>query len=96
MKIYRQGDVALIQHVTVQGKEGVRGRVVLAQGTATGHSHVLENAVLLEQNGKKFVLVDSATRLVHDEHDPITIPPGTYLVVRQAEWSSEEYRQVED
>jgi hypothetical protein len=30
---------------------------------------------------------DESTALVHEEHDPIPMPPGTYRVVRQREYA---------
>lgn len=35
-------------------------------------------------------------QVVHDEHAPITLPPGNYRVVRQREYAPEQIRQVAD
>jgi hypothetical protein len=34
--------------------------------------------------------------LEHDEHDTITLPPGSYRIVRQREYAPEEIRYVAD
>ena len=44
-----------------------------------------------------FLLVEGgAVTLQHDEHDPISIPPGRYYVGGQQEWDAAEARRVQD
>lgn len=44
-----------------------------------------------------FLIVEHApVALSHDEHDTIMIPPGTYYVGGQMEWSADEERRVGD
>jgi hypothetical protein len=101
---YRQGDILLMiedgipDHVVPVAADG--DRVVLAYGEATGHKHALigrqvelfsepgdEDGVL----GERFLrIVGAAGMLVHEEHDPITVPPGTYRVIRQREYQGED------
>jgi hypothetical protein len=93
----RQGDVLLIRvgeipdGATPVPRDG--DAVVLAYGEVTGHRHaVLErHAELVELPGaeveRRFLrIVDEEARLVHEEHDPITLTPGCYRVVRQREY----------
>jgi hypothetical protein len=64
-------------------------RVVLAHGEATGHAHAIEavRASLWEaRNGSRFLRVDRTCKLLHEEHDPIQLPPGAYRVIRQVEY----------
>lgn len=88
------------------------GRVILAYGEVTGHAHAIEesHAALLErpapvrpgvltatENERFLRIVGAAANLVHEEHSTITIPPGTYRVIHQQEWSDEmEPRRVLD
>jgi hypothetical protein len=127
--LIRQGDVLLIpvDAELVDGPapasrrvlERVDGRVVLAEGEATGHVHAIldEHARLEVQNfgefrrryhsgewtGSRMVLIveESPATIVHEEHDPLTVSPGVYLVRRQREYvpaerESARWRRVAD
>lgn len=87
-----------------------RGRVVLAYGEATGHAHLLDprDAVLLASDmremAERFLRVERETQLLHahvdtlkpGDHEPLTIPPGDYRVIRQREYAPEAARYVSD
>lgn len=102
MTLYQQGDV-LIQSV-----EGVKGNAaphrILAQGEATGHAHRLSEAsdgLLYEDEtiGTLYLRVGPGGATVeHEEHQPITLPPGEFAVrqVREYDHFTEEARQVKD
>ena len=100
----RQGDVLIIEHdagIPAECEALARGRdgVVLADGEATGHRHRIasRDATLYEHpSGERFLRVRSSTALLHEEHDPIPVPPGTYRVVRQREYHPSQIRVVED
>ncbi|MBX9671620.1 MAG: hypothetical protein K2X93_28785 [Candidatus Obscuribacterales bacterium] len=71
---------------------------ILAMGEITGHSHrVKGESQLFELDGQLFlrVLSDTAT-LTHEEHGPISLPKGEYLVWRQREYSPQELRVITD
>jgi hypothetical protein len=113
--LIRQGDVLLVptDRDVVDGEapasrrevKRVDGRLVLAEGEATGHAHVvhdgharLERQEFGEQrrvwsnrgsgSRSRIVLIVecSPVTLVHEEHEPLTLPPGSYLVRRQREY----------
>jgi hypothetical protein len=99
-KQWRQGDV-LVESVKAlpEGFQHQRGRVILADGEATGHVHEID-----EEEGELWkmreeiavrVVRDSAT-LHHQEHGPIKIVPGSYVVTRQREYTPGEIRRVAD
>ena len=96
----RQGDV-LLREVS-ELPAGVKriktaGRVILAEGEATGHNHTLpETAELYELDGKMWIVVPEASELVHQEHDAIQVMPGTYWIVRQREYTPAAIRRVSD
>jgi hypothetical protein len=80
-----------------------RGRLVLAYGEVTGHSHVVEGeaellfrAADVEELERRFLHVEAESMLVHEEHDTITLPPGDFEVVRQREYAPEAPRFVAD
>ena len=99
--MYRQGDVLLVKtngkKLTGGKRVAGKGRVLLAEGEATGHSHTLpETAELYELDDKQWVIVPEASELVHQEHDAIVVAPGTYWVVRQREYTPQAIRRVSD
>lgn len=59
-------------------------KLVLAEGEATGHAHVLTGAVVPATAGHRaYVQVLEPSLLTHEEHKEARVPPGWYEVVRQ-------------
>lgn len=97
---YRQGDVLLIPcaGIPAGAKEEApeHGRVILARGEVTGHSHAMmaERVRFFRDDGlgRAFVQVsgDAPVDLEHEEHAPLGIPPGSYRLVRQREYLPQE------
>jgi hypothetical protein len=89
-----------------------QGRVILAYGEVTGHAHEIiaaDTAIDLgvdvavppaqlfeEPDGTRYLFVERACTLVHQEHGAIALAPGCYKVVRQREYTPEEIRTVAD
>lgn len=100
MNIYRQGDIALIETKPVRGEEVARdnGRIVLAYGEITGHAHaILDKSVrLVEWNGARYVSSPKPFTMQHEEHAAVVMPPGTFRIVRQREYTPQEIRRVMD
>lgn len=104
MNALRQGDVFLIpKAIPAAVSEVARdaGRVVLAYGEATGHSHAIGAPIatlLRTETDERFLrIVGAPVDLVHEEHATISVAPGEYRVVIGREWSSDmEVRQVVD
>lgn len=80
---YRQGDILLVPVKEVpEGLSEVPrqdGRIVLAEGEATGHLHAIADQAatflasdLAEIEGR-FLAVESEVALTHPEHDTITL-----------------------
>lgn len=104
-KQYRQGDVLLekvefdaraLPHSVVP-REG--DRIILAHGEQTGHAHAIaerEAELIQLENGERFLVSERGISLRHEEHAAIKLPPGTYRVVRQREYSPGEIRPVRD
>lgn len=104
-KIYRQGDVLFRKVRSLPaGDRKKRASGHILEGEATGHIHRvadqdLDAAEVLEFGEGQLYLSVSAEggiSIVHEEHDPITLPAGNYEVVRQREYSPEEIRNVAD
>lgn len=88
------------------------GRVVLAYGEVTGHAHAIHSpAATLWKKRVADQVTDATTRalvadrvlrltaevvLRHEEHDPIVLPAGDYIVRQQREYAPQELRNVAD
>ncbi len=96
----RQGDVLLdpVATVPVGARPVARagGRVVLAEGEATGHAHAIRSpgATLLRAGEERYLRVASPVTLGHEEHGAIEVAPGTYRVVIQREYVPPEVASV--
>jgi hypothetical protein len=103
---FRQGDVLIAK--TDRIPDGLtevprdNGRVILAYGEATGHAHaVVGDAELLgadiaEMDRRFLRVLGEGAEVVHDEHDPIALPPGDYEVIGQREYQPEAPVRVAD
>ena len=86
------------------------GAVVLARGEVTGHRHRFtgdSGVVMFRDDGLARELAPdlyidhvnvpaTGGALLHEEHGTIDLPPGTYRIRRQREWSAEQARVVAD
>lgn len=97
---WRQGDVYII--ATSDLPKDLKPRPpVLAEGEVTGHAHRLQAGskaqVLGDGAGGMFLHVDGdEATIVHEEHGPVTVPRGSYLVRIQREYHPQEIRRVAD
>ncbi len=87
----RQGDVLLVEVAFVPAQaqpEPRSGRIVLAEGEATGHAHAIHepDARTFVHAGARFLLTRSRAQLLHEEHAPIEVPPGSWRIVQQREY----------
>lgn len=106
--MYRQGDIGIFPVTTLPTnlepvKRDRQGRIVLAEGEVTGHYHcILDDPATLfrqadmDEMGDRFLKVEQEVTVTHDEHDPITLPSGDYVVRRQREFAPEAPRYVAD
>jgi len=95
--MYRQGDVLLVP--VKQDFTGVEAdKVTLALGEVTGHAHVLKAPRIVADKLQlpNFVKFAVPAELLHEEHDRIEIPAGTYRIKRQREYTPQEIRNVAD
>ncbi|MEU7912403.1 hypothetical protein [Microbispora bryophytorum] len=98
--MYRQGDVLIVPVTEESVPRGLRpvprdprGRLVLAEGEATGHCHAFPGPGTLYPG---FLHLPAGGRLVHEEHDPIPLPKGWFRVIRQREYVPGSFRTVAD
>lgn len=74
---------------------------VLAEGEVTGHFHraTARTAKVYEaENGTRRLVAPRGTRVVHEEHKPVTVPPGEYVreIVQEYDPFAKEVRAVRD
>jgi hypothetical protein len=96
----RHGDI-LIQKIEVLPEGATQKeekKIVLAEGTSTGHKHLLSGDVKsYEKDGKTFFAVGKKAKLTHEEHATIVFSKGIYQVHRQVEYGADKAaKQVED
>ena len=89
--MWRQGDVFIELATRVPAGARHVGHGVLVEGEVTGHSHRLEDldaAEVFRKDDDLFLrVVADATRIVHEEHGPITLQRGVYRVWKQREYT---------
>lgn len=103
MRTFQQGDV-LIQAIEmpegVTKVKRVKGRLILAEGEVTGHAHAIKSkeAELYEKDGVLYLRCETDCTVTHEEHGPVTVPPGDYVVHRVVEVDpfADEVRKVAD
>lgn len=89
--LVRQGDLLLVPVAEVPEHEPKlgSGRLVLLEGEATGHAHVIEDErATLHGWSTRYLRVDGdqPVMLVHEEHATLAVTPGVYEVRRQREY----------
>ena len=95
---YRQGDLLFVLQEERPAVElAVRPGQVIVAGEATGHAHRLTGGSVLEApDGTLYLDLVEPTRVVHEEHDALTLGAGWWLVVRQREYTPDAIRTVRD
>lgn len=108
----RQGDV-LVEMIdgeipsTEIAPRDAQGRVVLAEGEATGHAHAIHQPEAVMFAGGMmdmrdapikvdFLSSESTMLLRHEEHRHIELPAGRFRVIRQREYTPQGIRNVAD
>ncbi|HEY9747075.1 MAG TPA: hypothetical protein V6C63_00135 [Allocoleopsis sp.] len=103
MQPIRQGDVILIPVDSAAEAPTQAGEklphLTLAEGEVTGHSHRISvgEAELRDRDGTLYLTItsDSAT-LTHEEHKPIQVPQGNWIVRIQRQYEPGDWSYVED
>lgn len=76
------------------------GHKRLAEGEVTGHYHAAtaKTATLYDDGGSIVLDAPNGTKVTHQEHGTIAVPPGQYdrLIVQEFDPFEEEVRSVRD
>lgn len=104
-----QGDL-LITKIAELPKDAVaqdaQGENFVLAHSETGHHHVVpaaDAALFGMRNGDQFMaflVVKNQTEIRHnrsyDQHEALVVPPGTYQINRQREYTPEGFRRAQD
>ena len=84
-ELYRQGDLLF---VSVSGLpfDVKPASTILAVGETTGHKHQATGqlSVFRDSSGRTFL--SGSGQIVHEEHNPLSLPNGTWELRRQREY----------
>ncbi|MCI0456467.1 MAG: hypothetical protein L0Z62_05745 [Gemmataceae bacterium] len=98
--MWRQGNIFLAPVSAIPKQASKRPGGLLVEGELTGHSHRLErlsDGEVLQANDRLYLRIAApSARIVHQEHGPITLVRGDYLVWQQREYTPEAIRVVRD
>ena len=98
----QQGDVLIRRINAVPAGAAVRhGRIILAEGEATGHCHETkeqEGVTLYTLDEILYFVTDHEVTVSHQEHGPVTVSPGFYQIgiVREWDYTKHEVKRVVD
>jgi hypothetical protein len=104
--IFRHGDVLFAQVETIpentrkdESEDAKRG--LIQHGESTGHAHVIEDMAgveLFSSWRERFLASEKEFTIRHEEHKPITVPPGKYQIkiAREFDYSQNAARMVVD
>ena len=105
---YRQGDIlftkvegkAVNHDISNQVERDERGRIVVAEGEATGHAHAIRDkqATMYRDPvlNRVWVVADEPVKVVHEEHGTIELDSGVWQVTYQRQYVRGEVRRVRD
>ncbi len=85
---YQHGDVIIAEIEAEKVCGEVQPHLILEEGEVTGHMHRVTSgeAQLLVDGGRKFLRARTTVVVSHEEHKPITLPPGQYEITRVKEY----------
>lgn len=99
----QQGDVLIKRVASIPREAKKIDHGILAEGEASGHHHRIKSAItaVLFMKGLEMymeVLKGKEAIIGHEEHKPVIVPEGCYLVEKVQEWDpfGQEARAVAD
>lgn len=100
--MYRQGDLLFIKVDKIPPKKMLRkiDDDVIVRGEASGHAHVLIGGELYRElyraDDRLYIIVKNIAKVVHEEHAPIILEKGFWIVIRQREYTPQGPEHVLD
>ena len=91
MNIYRQGDFLFKGIAKLPNNLKKQNNKIVGYGEMTGHTHRFEGNqvvdILLANDGLRYLNVLEPATIIHEEHDPIIILPGSYEIINEREYN---------
>lgn len=86
----RQGDLLFVKrrelpHDAVPLPDQQRARI-LAEGEKSGHTHTATAGTVYSNRSGKFIKLDKAAEVRHQEHRPVSLGPGVWEVIQQLQY----------
>lgn len=103
--LIQQGDVLIKKvEMDLEGCKKVErkeGRLILAEGEATGHAHAIDDNdahLYISKEGEMYLMVEEEVTVKHEEHASQSISKGIWKIERVKEYDhfEEEARNVID
>lgn len=94
IKFFRQGDICFEELDEIPEGLVYKGTEVKIRGEQEGHIHQLGGVQVLippeqEEQVPVFVVVSASTAvMVHEEHEPLTLPKGVFRVTQFQEYEN--------
>lgn len=81
-ELIQQGDTLYFPVETLPNNIQKQEDNIIQHGEATGHAHrLMEGEIFTEPSTKvKYIQLARPSTVVHEEHAPITLPPGAYRI----------------
>jgi hypothetical protein len=103
----QHGDVLLQEVVSIPSNAKLmphRNLIIVARGEQTGHNHVIQSDQTsiweLTRNGvtELYIEIKAPVTIVHEEHKPLPIPTGIYLIggIKEYDYLTRMQRRVVD
>ena len=99
--LFRQGDVYIFENKDIdKTKLKPTKEYILAKGEITGHKHWLKTDTKESSidifRGNDFIdalIKNDTATIIHEEHKPITLEPGSYTIKIQQEYDPIQYKR---
>jgi hypothetical protein len=99
--MYAQAGDLLLKAAPIPDTAIPMNGLTLLGGSSGSNAHRFapgSHAKLLKDGGTIYAFVEADSQLIHEEHKPITIPAGTYImdIVREHDYETDEMKRVVD
>jgi len=103
-KTFRQGDLLFKKVESIPNTATPSNDPIILRGEATGHAHRIKNGLVYRMfswrrnGGTMFLKAGKGAVILHEEHAPLQLEIGFYMIIRQREYAPEAwgFRLVED
>jgi hypothetical protein len=90
----RQGDLIFSQvgEIPKRAKRDITG--ILVRGERTGHAHRVSGGDIFRTPEALYISVNKKALVTHEEHKPVVLGIGKWVVVRQREYAGKDMTKI--